>query len=77
MKTTRQKVACRAGALLFSAITFASGAASAPEVLPTTVKVGDVRVGFTIETGEWKPSKNAKTGGGVGSDRALIGRAHV
>ena len=49
MKTTRQKVACCASALLFSAITFASGAAaSAPEVLPTTVKVGDVRVGFSI-----------------------------
>lgn len=49
MKTTRQKVACCASALLFSAITFASGAAaSAPEVLPTTVQVGDVRVGFSI-----------------------------
>ena len=60
MKTTRQKVACCASALLFSAITFASGAAaSAPEVLPTTVQVGDVRVGFTIETGEWKPAKLA------------------
>lgn len=38
----------------------------------TLVQMGDVRVGFTIETGEWKPSKNAKTGGGVGSDRALV-----
>ncbi len=32
---------------------------SVPEVLPTTVQVGDVRVGFTIETGEWKPAKLA------------------
>ena len=45
---------------------------SAAPVLPTTVPVGDVRVGFTIETGEWKPSKDAKTGGGIGSDRALV-----
>jgi len=72
MKTTRQKVACCAGALLVSAITFASGAASAPEVLPTTVKVGDVRVGFTIEMGKWVPAKNAKTSGGQGSDKAFV-----
>ena len=73
MKTTRQKVACCASALLVSAITFASGAAaSAPEVLPTTVKVGDVRVGFTIGMGKWMSAKNAKTSGGQGSDKAEI-----
>ena len=44
----------------------------AAPVSATTVPVGDVRVGFTIEMGEWKPSTNAKTGGGVGSDRALV-----
>ena len=43
-----------------------------PPVSATTVPMGNVRVGFTIETGEWKPSKDAKTGGGVGSDRALV-----
>lgn len=45
---------------------------SAASASATTVPVGDVRVGFTIETGEWKPSTNAKTGGGIGSDRALV-----
>ena len=43
-----------------------------PAVSATTVPMGDVRVGFTIETGEWKPSKDAKSGGGIGSDRALV-----
>ena len=43
-----------------------------PPVSATTVPMGNVRVGFTIETGEWKPSKDAKTGGGIGSDRALV-----
>ena len=43
-----------------------------PPMSATTVPMGNVRVGFTIETGEWKPSKDAKSGGGVGSDRALV-----
>ena len=45
---------------------------SAASASATTVPVGDVRVGFTIETGKWKPSKKANTGGGTGSDRALV-----
>ena len=43
-----------------------------PPMSATTVPMGNVRVGFTIETGEWKPSKDAKSGGGIGSDRALV-----
>ena len=55
-----------------SVVSFAAFTAAGVPQRTTLVPMGDVRVGFTIETGEWKPSKDAKTGGGIGSDRALV-----
>ncbi len=55
-----------------SVVSFAAFTAAGVPQRTTLVPMGDVRVGFTIETGEWKPSKNAKSGCGIGSDRALV-----
>ena len=44
-----------------SVVSFAAFTVAGVPQRTTLVPMGNVRVGFTIETGEWKPSKNAKS----------------
>ena len=68
-------VACVA--CVFAAVLPLAASVLTPAAMPTTVQVGDVRVGFTVEMGEWKPAKNAKTSGGQGSAKAFAAAATV
>ena len=62
---------CAATVMTGAMLPTAANAADRRAGAPTLVSIGDVRVGFTFGLGEWRDAKDAKTSGGVGSERAF------